>query len=234
MRGETSRMTSAIDARYSNVKTDLSHLDSAGLSAICVKENPVVGKPSFHMGLFGEIDHGHMADGGYDKDVKGYTLGASLTPSFLLTDRFQGFRPSVFIGSNIVYQPLDVDESHYTDDYIQLMRLAHMLGYIYDIIPPPREKEVIQVGFYTGIHLNFTVGPASVSPFLMAGMVRGKAEWKYVGRDDHYSTSLSVYTAGLEFYLDHPGGRVVTLARIVKEKSGEDANAYSVTAGMTF
>jgi hypothetical protein len=234
MDGDTSRMTVKIDALYSNVKADVSHFDSTGISAICVKENPDVGKPSYHMGLFGEIVNGELTDEAYRKDVKGYAFGASLTPSFLLTDRFQGFRPSVFIGSNIVYQSLDVDESNYTDDYIQLMRLAHMLGYIYDSIPVSREKEVYQVGFYTGLYLKFTLGPASISPFIMTQMVRGRAEWKYTGGDDTYPTSLAVHTAGLEFHLDHPGITVVTMARIVREKSEEDAKAYSVTAGVTF
>jgi len=239
MDGKTTGIKGTIDALYSTVKADRSDLDYSGFSAMCVKENPQAGKPSFHYGLFGEIANGKLADQISKEDVKGYSVGVSMTPSFVLSDRSPDFRPSVFFGSSVQYQKMDFKNFEYSDEYIQSLRIVNMLGYphYYEMnnYQEPKKKDMIQVGFYAGIYLDFRFGPASVSPFLMTQAVKGRAEWTYAyNNEDNYAYSYAVHTAGLELRLIHPGISILSMAQIIREKDEEDAEAYSVMVGVSF
>jgi hypothetical protein len=236
MNGTTVGLKGKVDALYSKVKADTTDLDYSGLSAMCVKENPEVGKPSFHYGLFGEIAKGDQADQISSEDVEGYSLGASVTPSFVLSDRLSGFRPSIFFGSSVQYQKLDIEKFKYSEEYLQYLFLARWQGYtIAPIYQEPKKKEMVQVGFYTGIYLDFRFGPASVSPFLMTQAVKGRAEWTCAyNNEDNYAYTYAVHTAGLELRLIHPGISILTMAQIVREEDEEDAESYSVMVGVSF
>jgi hypothetical protein len=170
--GKTSGMKWKIAGLYSKMKFDSLNtpgfstsldLDVSGLSVLCVKENPEVGKPSFHFGLFGGIvkykrpyqisalyngispmtieeagmlDLPHQEGNDIKIDMDGYTLGTSISPSFVLSDRIPGFRPLVFFGSNVQYQKMDLDNDQIVyDQSIQLLRLAKMMGYQYNAYP---------------------------------------------------------------------------------------------------
>ncbi|MFA6012229.1 MAG: hypothetical protein WC799_19715 [Desulfobacteraceae bacterium] len=229
MDGATSGLKVKIDAMYSTVTADTTDIDYSGFSAMCVKENPEVGKPSFHYGLFGEIAIGDQADQISKENVEGYSVGVSMTPSFVLSDRVPGFRPSVFFGSSVQYQKLDIEKFQYSDEYSQFLFRTRWQGYAnVSIYQEPKKKEMVQVGFYTGIYLDFRFGQASVSPFLMTQAVKGRAEWTYAyNNEDNYAYSYAVHTAGLELRLIHPGISILTMAQIMREKDEEDAEAYS-------
>lgn len=233
MDGTTYGLKGKIDGLYSTVKADATDLDYSGFSALCVKENPEVGKPSFHYGIFGEIANGKLSDQISKEDVEGYSIGLSMTPSFVLSDRFPGLRPSVFFGSNVQYQKLDIDKFQYTDEYLFLLRWQE-----YTNVPTyqePKKIEMVQVGFYTGIYLDFRFGPASFSPFLMTQAVKGRAEWTYANdNEDNYAYSYAVHSAGLELRLIHSGISILTMAQKIQEKDEEDAEAYSVMVGVSF
>lgn len=256
MAGKTSGVNLTINALYSNVNTDNSYIDFSGLSAFSVKENPEIGKPSFHFGLFGETMNGEKSHEAGQEDVTGYTLGMMFTPSFVLTQRYDGFRPSVFIGSSILYQKLNVDKFQYSDDYFEMLRIARIMD-VLDTVPlyaEPRDKEVIQAGLHAGFHLRFKLDSASFSPFLMAQVAKGQARWTYlenteinstdftspslsqarIGNTEKISTSLAVYTAGFEFHLYHPGISLIAMAQAVREKNEEDAEVYTMMTGIIF
>jgi hypothetical protein len=110
MNGKTSRIGGQVDGFYSLVSADTNDLECTGIVVMGVKENPDPGKPSYHVLLDGAIvqSKDNPKTPTYVKE-SGYVLGASVAPSFVLTDRIQGFRPSLFFGADVRYQKLDIE-----------------------------------------------------------------------------------------------------------------------------
>jgi hypothetical protein len=238
MDGKTSGFKGQIDAFYSMVNADSTELDSSGLSAMCVKENPETGKPSYHFTLHGAIVQGEQSikdgsDNPWHRDMEGHSLGASITPSFVLSDRYRGFRPSVFLGSNVQYQKLEINLSENDFSYFNstdFTRLGNPYAGLYFLT-----KEMAQIGLYTGVYLDFRFGSASVAPFFMTQATKGRTEWTYYdGSEEKNSYFFTTQTVGFEFRLMEPGISILTMAQFVQEKDEEDAEVYSVMAGVAF
>lgn len=238
MDGKTSGFKSQIDALYSIVDAGSTELNYSGLSAMCVKENPEAGKPSYHFTLHGAIVQGEQSikdgnDNQGHRDMDGYSIGASITPSFVLSDRFHGFRPSVFFGSNVQYQKLEIDlsENNSTNfNSTDFTQIGNPFSGLYFLT-----KEMVQVGLCLGIYLDFRFSSTSVSPFLMAQAVKGRAEFKdHFYPDDKISYTFTTQTVGFEFRLMEPGISILAMTQFVQEEDEEDAEVYSVMAGVAF
>lgn len=240
MDGKTSGFKGQIDAFYSFVDAGSTNLDCSGLTALGVKENPEAGKPSYHFTFHGAIVQGEQAkefalnNNQVNKDdVDGYSLGASITPSFVLSDRYHGCRPSVFLGSNVQYQKLEIGDYEDLNQY----NPADWTHPVYNpfLISYPVNKEMAQIGLYTGVYLEFRFGSASVAPFFMTQATKGRAEWTYHdGSEEKISYHFTTQTVGLEFRLMEPGISILAMTQFVQEEDEEDAEVYSVMAGVAF
>lgn len=120
---------SQIDAGYSAVTTDSVDLGCSCLVVRGVIANNEVGSPSFHFTLNGAMVHGEQQlksnynfyGGGNiasENDVDGYLVGASFTPSLIISDYFSMFKPSFFLGTNIQLQAMDMIMA---DDFFYMM-----------------------------------------------------------------------------------------------------------------
>lgn len=240
MDGKTSGFKGQIDAFYSFVDAGSTNLDCSGLTALCVKENPEAGKPSYHFTFHGAIVQGKQAkefvlnNNQVNKDdVEGYSLGASITPSFVLSDRYHGFQPSVFFGSNVQYQKLEIGDyedfnQYNSTDWTHPVYNPYLISYTVN-------KEMVQIGLYTGVYLEFRFGSASVAPFFMTQATKGRTEWIYHdGSEEKISYHFTTQTVGLEFRLIEPGISIIAMTQFVQEKDEEDAEVYSVMAGVAF
>lgn len=236
--GKSSGFKSQIDAFYSIVDSDSTELDCSGLSAMCVKENPEAGRPSYHFTLHGAIVQGEQSikdgnDNPWHRDMEGHSLGASITPSFVLIDRYRGFRPSVFFGSNIQYQKLEINLSeNYSSIFnsTDFTQMGNPFAGLYFLT-----KEMAQIGLYTGVYLDFRFSSASVAPFFMTQATKGRTEWTYYdGSEEKNTYFFTTQTAGFEFRLMEPGISILVMTQFVQEKDEEDAEVYSVMTGVAF
>jgi hypothetical protein len=228
MNGQTPRIGRQVDGFYSYVNTDSYDRECMGFAVKGVNENPEVGKPSFHILLDGEVVQGKKSNSLTYTRESGYGLGASVAPSFVLTDRVQGFRPSLFFGADIRYQKMEVD--YVFNNPSDFTQMGNLFSTAYSL-----KSEAVSGGLYAGGYFEFHFGHRSLSPFLMtrAATIRVNNDRSSYA-DETFTHSFFTQTAGFEFRLIDPGVSVLAMAQFVQEEDEEDVEAYSMMVGVSF
>jgi hypothetical protein len=69
----------------------------------------------------------------------------------------------------------------------------------------------------------------------MTQATKGRTEWKYHdGSEEKISYILTTQAVGLEFRLMEQGISILAMTQFVQEEDEEDAEVYSVMAGLAF